>query len=66
MVGLMLTTFGTFWAGEGIGVDWIAGDATLLGLFVTFTVASLIAVWAVRRRLRAIPAFAAERTPKEA
>jgi uncharacterized membrane protein len=65
MVGLMLTTFGTFWAGEGIGVEWIASDATLLGLFVIFTVASLIAVWAVRRQLRAIPALTAERTPRE-
>ena len=24
VVGLMLTTFGVFWAGEGIGVKWIA------------------------------------------
>src|SRR5258708_23472834 len=24
-VGLMLTTFGTFWAGEGFGVDWPSG-----------------------------------------
>jgi uncharacterized membrane protein len=66
MVGLMLTTFGTFWAGEGIGVEWIASDATLLALFVIFSVASLIAVWAVRRQLRAAPAFSVEPTPKEA
>ncbi len=26
-VGLMLTTFGVFWAGEGIGGEWVAGDA---------------------------------------
>lgn len=26
-VGLMLTTFGTFWAGEGIGVDWVWSNA---------------------------------------
>ncbi len=25
VVGLMLTTFGTFWAGEGFGVDWPSG-----------------------------------------
>jgi uncharacterized membrane protein len=51
MVGLMLTTFGTFWAGEGIGVEWVASDATLVALFAIFTVASLAAVWAVRQRL---------------
>jgi len=28
-VGLMLTTFGTFWAGEGIGISWAWSDATL-------------------------------------
>jgi uncharacterized membrane protein len=66
IVGLMLTTFGTFWAGEGVGVDWVAGDATLLALFVIFTVASLVAVSAVRRQLRASSALAPERTPKEA
>jgi uncharacterized membrane protein len=66
IVGLMLTTFGTFWAGEGIGVEWVASDATLLALFVIFSVASLIAVWAVRRRLRATSAFATEPTPKGA
>jgi uncharacterized membrane protein len=66
MVGLMLTTFGTFWAGEGIGVEWIASDATLLALFVIFAVASLIAVWAVRRHLHATPTFGAERTATEA
>jgi uncharacterized membrane protein len=61
-VGLMLTTFGTFWAGEGIGVTWIAGDATLLALFATFTVGALAAVWAVRVRLLMPPELAPDRT----
>lgn len=56
-VGLMLTTFGTFWAGEGIGIDWFAGDATLIVLLGLFTVASLVGVWLVRERL--LPAVAA-------
>ncbi len=55
VVGLMLTTFGVFWAGEGIGVEWIADDATILILFALFAAASLAAVWAVRRDLRAVP-----------
>jgi len=50
-VGLMLTTFGTFWAGEGIGIDWAWSDATLLVLFAVYVVASLAAVWYVRNRV---------------
>jgi uncharacterized membrane protein len=51
LVGLMLTTFGVFWAGEGIGVEWFASDASLIVLFVVFVLASLAAVWLVRERL---------------
>ena len=29
-VGVMLTSFGTFWGAEGAGVDWPGGDAALL------------------------------------
>jgi hypothetical protein len=29
-VGLMLISFGTFWAGEGIGIDWKLSDGTIL------------------------------------
>lgn len=47
-VGLMLVTFGTFWAGEGVGIDWPASDAILLVLLAAYLVASLAAVWAVR------------------
>ena len=36
MVGLMLTTFGTFWAGEGVGVEWPWSDATLIALLGVF------------------------------
>jgi uncharacterized membrane protein len=50
-VGLMLVTFGTFWAGEGIGIDWPASDAILLVLLAAYLVASLAAVWAVRGTL---------------
>jgi uncharacterized membrane protein len=51
VVGLMLTTFGTFWAGEGLGAEWVASDATLIALFAIYTAASLAGVWFVRRRL---------------
>lgn len=57
-VGLMLTSFGTFWAGEGIGVEWVASDGTLIILLLVYTLGSLAAVWYVRNRIlasRAIP-----------
>lgn len=51
-VGLMLVTFGTFWAGEGIGIDWPGSDAVLLALLAGYVVVSLVGVWAVRAWLR--------------
>jgi uncharacterized membrane protein len=51
-VGLMLVTFGTFWAGEGIGIDWPGGDAVLFVLLAAYVGVSLIGVWAVRAMLR--------------
>jgi len=31
-VGLLLTSFGVFWAGEGAGVSWPGGDLAILGI----------------------------------
>ena len=31
-VGIMLTTFGSFWSAEGAGAHWPGGDASLLGV----------------------------------
>ena len=33
-VGIMLTSFGTFWAAEGAGAHWPGGDASLAGVLV--------------------------------
>lgn len=43
-VGVMLTAFGTFFAGEGLGVDWWNGDVAILALIMGFAVASYIFV----------------------
>ena len=37
----MLTTFGTFWSLEGLGIDWPAGDAAILGLLAFYLLAAL-------------------------
>jgi len=49
-VGIMLTTFGTFWGAEGAGVDW-PGDDAFLPVVLAFVIAiSLAYVAALRRR----------------
>ena len=42
-VGLMLVTFGTFWAGEGLGIDWPGSDLAILAIGVGYLALSLIA-----------------------
>ncbi|QJP12504.1 COG4280 domain-containing protein [Starkeya sp. ORNL1] len=45
-VGLMLTSFGIFWTGEGLGADWPGADLALLAIFVVVTAVSLaLARW---------------------
>jgi uncharacterized membrane protein len=48
VVGIMLTSFGTFFAGEGIGVVWWRADLSLLPLIAVYALASLALVWALR------------------
>jgi uncharacterized membrane protein len=50
-VGVMLTGFGTFWAGEGIGIDWPAGDLTILVLLAGYVALSLLGIYLVREGL---------------
>ncbi len=52
-VGVMLVSFGTFWAGEGVGIDWPASDLTVVILLVVYTLAGLAAIWLSRRALLA-------------
>ena len=49
-VGLLLFTFGTFWAGEGIGIDWRLGDAMIPVLLGLYSLAAWGLVQALRRR----------------
>jgi len=43
-VGLLLTTFGTFWGAEGAGAHWPGNDLALLGLLAFFTALALTIV----------------------
>lgn len=50
VVGILLTTFGTFWALEGLGVEWPAGDGAILGLLVLYVVTAATYITIERRR----------------
>lgn len=49
-VGIMLTAFGTFWGGEGVGIEWAAGDATLPLLAVFYGAVAALMVAAMKAR----------------
>jgi uncharacterized membrane protein len=49
IVGVMLTTFGTFWAGEGLGIEWPYTDAFLLVLATLYLLASFVLVAWLKR-----------------
>jgi uncharacterized membrane protein len=49
-VGVMLTTFGTFWGAEGAGVEWPGDDAALPVVLGFVLLISLGFVTALRRR----------------
>lgn len=58
-VGVMLTTFGIFWGGEGAGIRWPGSDAALVVLIAYVLVVSTALVSMLRRRhatLAALPA----------
>lgn len=51
VVGLMLTSFGVFWTGEGLGADWPGGDLALPAIFAVLLLVSLaIRAWAGKGR----------------
>ena len=61
-VGVMLTSFGTFWGAEGAGAKWPGNDAALL------VIVPAIAIFAVAlvALLRRVPAAAAAKAPAAA
>ena len=47
-VGLLLTAFGVFWTGEGLGADWPGTDLSLLGILAVVAAVSFAAVRLLR------------------
>ncbi|HTN48324.1 MAG TPA: hypothetical protein VMK32_02720 [Burkholderiaceae bacterium] len=52
-VGVLLTAFGTFWAGEGVGIEWPGADWMLLALAAAYLCIGLLLVAASRIQPRA-------------
>ncbi len=52
-VGIMLTTFGTFWSAEGAGVSWPGGETAILALLAFVALGSFALVAVTRRRVAA-------------
>ncbi|MBO0781619.1 MAG: hypothetical protein J2P37_22590 [Ktedonobacteraceae bacterium] len=53
VVGIMLTTFGTFWTAEGFGVEWPLQDAFLLILAALYLLVSFLLVTWLKQSSRA-------------
>ncbi|MGN6390777.1 MAG: COG4280 domain-containing protein [Gemmatimonadales bacterium] len=49
-VGLLLSAFGVFWIGEGLGFPWPGEDLALFGLLAGFLAVSVLAVVVARGR----------------
>jgi uncharacterized membrane protein len=52
VVGILLTTFGSFWATEGLGVSWPGGDVAILGLLAVYLLTAAINIAVERRGAR--------------
>jgi uncharacterized membrane protein len=59
-VGLMLTTFGSFWGGEGAGAHWPGGDAAILVLLAVYcAIAFALVTWLRSRHAERLAAVGA-------
>jgi Ca2+/H+ antiporter, TMEM165/GDT1 family len=47
-VGVMLSAFGVFWTGEGLGVPWPGEDLAILGFAALFLIVAVVAVRLLR------------------
>jgi uncharacterized membrane protein len=57
VVGVMLTSFGTFWGTEGAGATWPGGDAALAAVIAgTAAISVALVAWLRRERVRQTPA----------
>ena len=49
VVGVLLSAFGTFWVGEGLGILWPGEDWSILGLLLGYLTVAVVMVGVCRR-----------------
>jgi uncharacterized membrane protein len=54
IVGTLLTSFGTFWSLEGLGVNWPQSDVDIVALIVVYAAAAVAYIGVERRRSRLV------------
>jgi uncharacterized membrane protein len=59
-VGLLLTSFGIFWGGEGAGIEWPGGDVAILAIIGFVALVSFSLTRTLRRRRLALQFGAAQ------
>ncbi|HEY0409659.1 MAG TPA: hypothetical protein VGE42_05270, partial [Candidatus Dormibacteraeota bacterium] len=50
VVGLLLTSFGTFWGAEGLGVEWPGSDAAIVWLLLLYSTMAAVYTVLLRRQ----------------
>jgi len=49
VVGILMSAFGLFWFGEGVGLQWPYADAAIVGLMAILAVASWLGITVARQ-----------------
>jgi uncharacterized membrane protein len=57
VVGILLSAFGTFWVGEGLGITWPGSDWAILALVTGFLLTAALTIWLCRQKVHATPAL---------
>ena len=60
VVGIMLTSFGAFWVGEGLHVHWAQKDVSILYIAVSLLILSWILVTRCRSKLQTVQSVQSE------